>query len=38
MDNFAQALVLAGLVAFSIGWIALGWAAIRLDQPVVATA
>jgi drug/metabolite transporter (DMT)-like permease len=38
LDNFAPALFVAGLVAFSIGWIALGWAAIRLDQPVVATA
>jgi hypothetical protein len=31
-------LVLAGLVAFSVGWIALGWTAIRLDQPAIATA
>jgi hypothetical protein len=37
-DSLAPALVLAGLIAFSIGWIALGWTAMRLDQPAVATA
>lgn len=38
MDSVAPTLTLAGLVAFSIGWVALGWTAIRLDQPAVATA
>jgi hypothetical protein len=37
-DTVAPGLILAGLIAFSIGWIALGWTAIRLDQPAVATA
>jgi hypothetical protein len=37
-DSTAPGLILAGLIAFSIGWIALGWTAIRLDQPAVATA
>jgi hypothetical protein len=37
-DSLAPALVLAGLIAFSIGWIALGWTAIRLDHPAVAMA
>lgn len=37
-ESLAPALILAGLIAFSIGWIALGWAAIRLDRPAVATA
>lgn len=38
LDRFAQELVLVGLIAFSIGWIALGWTAIRLDRSAVATA
>lgn len=38
IDRFAPALVVGGLVAFSIGWITLGWTAIRLDQPAIATA
>jgi len=37
-DEVAPTLTLAGFVAFSIGWVALGWTAIRLDQPAVATA
>jgi hypothetical protein len=37
-DSLAPPLFLAGLIAFSFGWIALGWTAIRLDQPAVATA
>lgn len=37
-DSPAPGLMVAGLVAFSIGWIALGWTAIRLDQPAAATA
>jgi hypothetical protein len=32
-ESVAPGLILAGLVAFSIGWIALGWTAVRLDQP-----
>ncbi len=32
-DAFAAALTLAGLFAFSAGWIALGWAAVRLNGP-----
>jgi hypothetical protein len=32
-DTFAPALIVVGLIAFAIGWIALGWTAIRLDQP-----
>jgi hypothetical protein len=38
VDPMVPVLVLAGLVAFSVGWIALGWTAIRLDQPAIATA
>jgi hypothetical protein len=30
------ALILVGLLAFTAGWIALGWTAIRLDQPAAA--
>jgi hypothetical protein len=37
-DTFSQALMFAGLLAFSVGWIALGWAAVRLDRPAAATA
>jgi hypothetical protein len=37
-DSMAPVLILAGLIAFSIGWIALGATAIRLDQPAAATA
>lgn len=37
-DALAPALIVAGLLAFSTGWIALGWTAIRLDQPAAATA
>lgn len=37
-DRVAPGLILAGLVAYSIGWIALGWTAMRPDQPAVATA
>lgn len=32
VDRFAPVLMLGGLVAFTIGWIALGGAAIRLDS------
>lgn len=28
--------MVAGLLMFSLGWIALGWAAIRLDRPATA--
>jgi hypothetical protein len=38
IDQLAPALVLAGLIASSIGWIAMGWTAIRLDQPATAAA
>ncbi|MBA2373874.1 MAG: hypothetical protein H0V74_06700 [Chloroflexi bacterium] len=31
-----QLLMVGGLFAFSIGWIALGWAAVRLDRPATA--
>jgi hypothetical protein len=37
-DSMGPGLILAGLIAFSIGWIALGATAIRLDQPAVAAA
>jgi hypothetical protein len=37
-DRVAPALMLVGMLAFSAGWIALGWTAIRLERPVVATA
>ena len=37
-DTTAPALIFAGMLAFSAGWIALGWAAVRLDRPAVATA
>ncbi len=33
-----QVLMVAGLLMFSLGWIALGWAAIRLDRPATARA
>lgn len=35
-DSVAPVLILGGLIAFSIGWIALGWTAIRVDQPAAA--
>ncbi len=35
-ESVAPALIAAGLIAFSIGWIALGWTAIRLDRPAAA--
>jgi hypothetical protein len=35
-DSMAPGLIVAGLIAFSIGWIALGLAAIRLDDPATA--
>ena len=38
VDAAAPALMFAGLLAFSAGWIALGWAAVRLDRTAVATA
>ncbi len=38
MDGVGVALMISGLLAFSAGWIALGWTAIRLDRPAVATA
>lgn len=37
-DALAPALMFAGLLAFSIGWIALGVQAIRLERPTAATA
>ena len=37
-DRVAPALGLVGMLAFSAGWIALGWTAIRLERPVVAAA
>jgi hypothetical protein len=37
-EVIGPALILIGLVAYSAGWIALGWTAIRLERPVVATA
>jgi hypothetical protein len=37
-DTLAPALMFAGLLAFSAGWIALGWTAVRLDRPAAATA
>jgi hypothetical protein len=36
LDRFAPGFMLGGLVAFTIGWIALGGAAIRLDAPAAA--
>ena len=32
----APALILVGLLAFTAGWVALGWTAIRVDQPAAA--
>jgi hypothetical protein len=37
-DRVAPALGLVGMLAFSAGWIALGWTAIRLERPVFAAA
>jgi hypothetical protein len=37
-DSIGPALILAGLLAFCAGWVALGWTAIRLERPVVAAA
>ena len=37
-DVLAPALMVAGLLAFAIGWIALGWTAVRLDRPAAVTA
>jgi uncharacterized membrane protein YecN with MAPEG domain len=37
-DAFAPVLMMAGLLAFSSGWIALGWTAVRVDRPAAATA
>ncbi len=36
-EGLVPALSLVGLVAFSAGWVALGWTAIRLNQPAAAT-
>ena len=38
IDEVAPVLTLAGLIASSIGWIAMGWTAIRLDRPAAAAA
>jgi hypothetical protein len=32
-DTVPPAFIFVGLLAFSAGWIALGWAAVRLDRP-----
>lgn len=37
-DRVAPALGLVGMLAFSAGWIALGWTAIRLERPATASA
>ena len=37
-EGIAPALILVGLVAFTAGWVALGWTAIRLERPIAATA
>ena len=37
-DGLAPVLMVAGLLAFAIGWIALGWTAVRLDRPAAVTA
>jgi len=37
-ESIGPALILVGLLAFTAGWVALGWTAIRLERPVVATA
>jgi drug/metabolite transporter (DMT)-like permease len=36
--DMVAALGIAGLLAFSIGWVALGWTAIRIDRPAAAVA
>ena len=35
-EAMVPALTLVGLLAFTGGWVALGWTAIRLDQPAAA--
>ena len=30
--------VMVGLLAFTAGWVAMGWTAVRLERPVVAAA
>ena len=37
-ESMGPGLIIAGLIAFSIGWIALGATAIRLERPAAATA
>jgi len=35
-EAMLPALILVGLLAFTAGWVALGWTAIRLDRPAAA--
>ena len=37
-EFIVPALVLDGLLAFTAGWVALGWTAVRLERPAVAAA
>jgi hypothetical protein len=37
-ESIAPALILVGLLAFTAGWVALGWTAVRLERPAVAAA
>jgi hypothetical protein len=37
-ESVGPVLTLVGLLAFTAGWVALGWTAVRLERPVVAAA
>ncbi len=37
-ESIGPVLTMVGLLAFTAGWLAMGWTAVRLERPVVATA